>query len=170
VKCGDVLAELLSSSPDLVLLQETKLPEITNRKLYSFLPHRLYSSVCSNTNGSSGSILIAWTDSILNCISSTSTPNTLSVHLESTSSDLSLFITNVYAPSIPEHRLPFLYELKTISPPPNVPWMLSGDFNMIRYVHEKNNSNFQMAEAKAFNDCINDMCLIEVPLLDRSYT
>jgi endonuclease/exonuclease/phosphatase family metal-dependent hydrolase len=48
--------------------------------------------------------------------------------------------------------------------------MLCGDFNMIRYAHEKNNSNFRMSEAEAFNDCINDLCLIEIPLLDRSYT
>jgi hypothetical protein len=48
--------------------------------------------------------------------------------------------------------------------------MLCGDFNMIRYAHEKNNSNFRIAEAEAFNDCINDMCLIEVPLLDRNFT
>ena len=41
---------------------------------------------------------------------------------------------------------------------------------MIRYAHEKNNSNFRQAEAEAFNDCINDMCLIELPLLDRRYT
>lgn len=27
-----------------------------------------------------------------------------------------------------------------------------------------------MSEAEAFNDCINDLCLIEIPLLDRSYT
>jgi hypothetical protein len=48
--------------------------------------------------------------------------------------------------------------------------MISGDFNIIRYAHEKNNSNFWMAEAEAFNDCINDLCLLEAPLLDRSFT
>lgn len=64
----------------------------------------------------------------------------------------------------------FLEGLKSISPPANVPWMLCGDFNMIRYAYEKNNSNFQMAKVEAFNDCINDLCLVEVPLLDRSFT
>jgi hypothetical protein len=41
---------------------------------------------------------------------------------------------------------------------------------MIRYAHEKNNNNFQFAEAESFNDCVNDMCLIELPLLDRNFT
>lgn len=169
-KCGDVLAELLSSNPDLVFLQETKLSDISNQKLYSFIPRCLNASVYADANGSSGGILSAWNDANFNCICSSATPNTLSVHLQSTSSDLSMFITNIYAPSTPEHRLPFLAEIQSITPPANTPWMLCGDFNMIRYAHEKNNPNFRISEAEAFNDCINTMCLIEVSLLDRSFT
>lgn len=41
---------------------------------------------------------------------------------------------------------------------------------MIRYGHEKNNPNFRVAEAEAFNDYVNEMCLLEIPLLDRAYT
>lgn len=41
---------------------------------------------------------------------------------------------------------------------------------MIRYAHEKNNPNFHHTEAGAFNDCINDLNLIELPLLDRLFT
>jgi hypothetical protein len=48
--------------------------------------------------------------------------------------------------------------------------MFSGDFNMIRYCHEKNNANFRFAEAEAFNECVNDMSLIELPPLDRNFT
>jgi endonuclease/exonuclease/phosphatase family metal-dependent hydrolase len=76
----------------------------------------------------------------------------------------------VYAPSTPALRLAFLDELKSLPHPSNTPWMLCGDFNMIRYAHEKNNANFHQTEAENFNDYINDMCLIELPLLDRRYT
>jgi hypothetical protein len=48
--------------------------------------------------------------------------------------------------------------------------MLCGDFNMIRYAHEKNNDNFHLAEAESFNKFIDDLCLIELPLIDRSFT
>lgn len=41
---------------------------------------------------------------------------------------------------------------------------------MICYSHEKNNSNFKAGEAEAFNDTINELCLIELPHLDRQYT
>ena len=76
----------------------------------------------------------------------------------------------MYAPSTPECRPEFLDELRMITPPDGTPWMLCGDFNMIRYAHEKNKNNFHFSEAKSFNDCINDMCLIELPLLDRNFT
>jgi hypothetical protein len=48
--------------------------------------------------------------------------------------------------------------------------MLIRDFNMIRFPHEKNNSNFHPEESKAFNDFINESCLIDLPLLDRAFT
>lgn len=41
---------------------------------------------------------------------------------------------------------------------------------MIRYAYEKNNDNFRHNEAESFNDTIHDLCLIELPLLDRQYT
>lgn len=170
IKCGDVLSELLSSNSDLVFLQETKLADITALKLLSFLPRRLNKSVFTNANGASGGILSAWSDSSFTCVDSNFTANTLSVHLFSTSSDLSIFVTNVYAPATPELRMDFLTEIRGIIPPHNTPWMLCGDFNMIRYSHEKNNSSFRVHEADAFNDYINDLCLIEIPLLDRSFT
>ena len=81
--------------------------------------------------GSSGGILTAWSDSSLSSIGSYSTSNTLSVHLASTASNLSLFVTNVYAPSTPDLRPAFLDELKSLSPPNNIPWMLCGDFNIV---------------------------------------
>jgi hypothetical protein len=40
----------------------------------------------------------------------------------------------------------------------------------LKETHEKNNANFRFAEAESFNQCVNDMYLIELPLLDRSYT
>jgi len=170
IKCGDVLSELISSSAEIVLLQETKLENISHVKLRSFLPRRLDKYYCILATGASGGILTAWSSPSLYSTHVLATPNTLSVHLASTATNLSMLITNVYAPSSPELRPAFLDELKSLSPPHNTPWIICGDFNMIRYAREKNNPNFRHAEVELFNDCINDMCLIELPLLDRKYT
>lgn len=161
--------ELLSSNPTLVLLQETKLASISPLKLNSFLPRRLNCFHLSPTDGASGGILTTWPDSLFSALSTSSTPHTISVHLSSTITNFSFFLTNIYAPSSSELRPQFLDELRSITAPINVPWMPCGDFNMIHFAHEKNNDNFRFAEAESFNDCINEMCLIELPLLDRAF-
>lgn len=85
--------------------------------MYSFLPQCLNSTICAAATSSSGGMLIAWSDSLFTNLGSYSTPNTLSVHLASTLTNSSFFITNVYAPASPELRPSFLDELKTIVTP-----------------------------------------------------
>jgi hypothetical protein len=49
------------------------------------------------------------------------------------------------------------------------PWLLAGDFNSVRFPHER--SSFHMSTSEAlFNDIIRDMAFQELPLLDRSFT
>jgi len=50
------------------------------------------------------------------------------------------------------------------------PWIIIGDFNLTRKPTDKNSSSFNSTEANLFNDTINLLGLIEIPLLDRSYT
>jgi hypothetical protein len=74
---------------------------------------------------------------------------------------------NVYALSTPELRPAFLEDFKEIAPLDEVSWLVCSDFNMIRFAHEKNNDHFRAGEAAAFNDTINNLSLIELPLIDR---
>ena len=81
-----------------------------------------------------------------------------------------IFITNVYAPSQRDLKMAFLDELKLIEPPPQSPWLLIGDFNITRFPYKRNNNNFRRSEADAFNDTIDQLALLELPLLDREFT
>jgi exonuclease III len=170
IKCGDVLFELLSSVPDLVLLQETKLSDISQLKQHSFLPRHLDSWQIKPANGTVGGILTTWNSYSFGASSYFSTEHTLIVSLASTSTNCVLNITNIYGLSSHSNRSTFLDELRSINLPVDVPWMLIGDFNMIRFPHEKNNTNFHLEEAEASNDFINEACLLELPLIDRAYT
>lgn len=60
-KCDNVLAELLSANPSIVLLQETKLTSPTPTKIRSFLSLCLNSHCILDGDGSRGGILTAWT-------------------------------------------------------------------------------------------------------------
>jgi len=48
--------------------------------------------------------------------------------------------------------------------------MLVGDFNMVRGTQDKNSDHFDLAEANRFNELIQRLALIELPLVDRAYT
>ena len=50
------------------------------------------------------------------------------------------------------------------------PWVIVGDFNLIRYPFEKNNSNFDRGLAALFNSLIRDMGWFDLPLHDRHFT
>jgi hypothetical protein len=51
----------------------------------------------------------------------------------------------------------------------NTPWIIVGDFNLIRDPSDPNNDNFFIVEATMFNDTINNLCLFDLPLSDRNY-
>jgi exonuclease III len=92
------------------------------------------------------------------------TAYTLIICLHTYLSPNEICVTNVYAPT--EHALKqsFLDELKSIEPATSTPWIILGDFNLMRYSTDKNHNNFRQNEASSFNDTINSLSLIELPL------
>jgi endonuclease/exonuclease/phosphatase family metal-dependent hydrolase len=60
--------------------------------------------------------------------------------------------------------------LETIFASASGPTALLGDFNLIRTSRDKSNDNFNPSEAACFNDFINLLGLLEIPLLDRQFT
>lgn len=90
--------------------------------------------------------------------------------LASTTADLHLTVTNVYAPS--DHSLTdnFVSEMTALLLSISDLWLILGDFNLNRHPREKNNNNFNPNLAASFNSMIRSMSLFELPLLDRLYT
>lgn len=169
-KCADVLSELTALRPSIALLHETKLEDPPINKIRSFLPRFLDSNNHLNAIRSAGGILSASnsrTFTLLNCdhlrFTSTLTLTCLASHHN-------VLATNVYAPSLRSQKMEFLDELKQIEPPPDTPWLLIGDFNLIRFPNEKNNNNFHRSDAESSNNTIDLLALLELPLLDRQFT
>jgi hypothetical protein len=94
----------------------------------------------------------------------------LTTSFESITSDVTFTITNVYAPFDHDLTQDFITEMISLTSVVSGPWLILGDFNLIRVPSEKNNSNFNRALADAFNTMIHAMALFELPLLDRLFT
>lgn len=139
-------------------------------KSRSFLPSRLSLYVALDAGGSRGGILTAW-DPILYCIfSSLASEFSLTVVLESVASAHSFAITNIYAPCDHSRTGDFVANLPRVATSISGPWLILGDFNLIHFPREKNNSNFNAPCAAVFNGLINSLSWFELPLSDHLFT
>jgi endonuclease/exonuclease/phosphatase family metal-dependent hydrolase len=81
-----------------------------------------------------------------------------------------LWFTRVYGPQLEVLKIQFLEELCLARQACTCPWIVSGDFNLIYQVADKNNSNLDRALIGWFHRFINDVELQEIPLLGRKFT
>lgn len=169
-KCANVFSEINQLRPSIALFQETKLLKPDTIKIRSILPRFLDSNNHLDAISSAGGILSATNSRCFTLLSCDHRRFSSTLTLSCLASQHAVYITNVYAPSQRDLKRDFLDELKQTEPPPQSPWLLIGHFNLIRFPNEKNNNNFRRSEADAFNDTIDQLALIELPLLDRQFT
>jgi hypothetical protein len=50
------------------------------------------------------------------------------------------------------------------------PWVLGGDFNLIRGPENRNKPGGHLGEMNLFNEAISDLDLIDIPFSGRNYT
>lgn len=169
-RCSDILSELIYQRPSFVALQETKLNNLNRSSLRSFLPARLTGYAELPAQGASGGILSAWDDSVWNVRSQCVRRYTLTTNFTLYRDGTSFSVTNVYAPTNHADKPLFLHELASIAATIQEQCVIMGDFNLTREPVDKNNGNFNFREAQLFNDTINSLELLEIPLVGRAYT
>jgi len=76
----------------------------------------------------------------------------------------------ITAPVRASTNLFFLAELTSVAASISGPWVVVGDFNLLRSSSEQSNGNLDAREANMFNSWIEDVGLVEIPLLDRRFT
>jgi exonuclease III len=165
-KRDDVRAAIDSFLPSVMCLQETKQTNISNFFASSFLPPSLRSFVFKPSEGASGGIVTAWDDQILDLIHHSIDAFSVTTTFSLRSEDLSFSVINVYGPCVHDQKSAFLASLELIFASLYGLVSIIGDFNLIRSPRDKSNGNFNSSEASLFNDFINNLGLIEIPLLD----
>jgi hypothetical protein len=151
-------------------LQDSKLEAISTFKASSFLPASLRSFVYLPSVGASGGIVTAWSSFDFSLTHSEQGVFSLTTSFASTTSALTFYITNVYGPCNATQKPIFLAELASLAANTTGPWLVLGDFNLLRAPSDRSNGNFDAREADIFNSWINDAGLLEIPLIDRLFT
>lgn len=169
-KCNVVRNVIKDSRCDLLCIQETKLNEKNLSYVLRALPSFFQRQVVSvDARGSAGGIVIAWKHSY-ELVSSWATPHTCTAILKQVSTGQEMAITNVYGPSIEGHKSQFIEELRGIHSKIVNPWMLVGDFNLVRWYVDRPSDLRGFGLMCEFNDLIRQFEVLDVELKNRAYT
>lgn len=84
--------------------------------------------------------------------------------------DIEWAITGVYGPVVNCHREDLWEELSVVAFCWGVPWCVGGDFNVVRFPHERMGCNSISRNMRRFSDFINDLELVDPPLNGSRFT
>lgn len=144
--------------------------ELTFFSVSRFLPSYFDLNVAYNLSiGSAGGSLIAWKRSYT-LFNSWSTRHTISAVIKNTTTGVTLMVTNVYGPSKDVLKPSFIEELRRIAVGVDLPWILAGDFNLVRWLTDRSSSIRGFTLIELFNSFISDAGIVDVPLRNRAYT
>ena len=132
-----------------VCLQETKLSNITECDVTTFLGRDFTNFVFLPAQQTRGGILVAWKEGSFEVSQHRVHCHSVSV-LFSNQVDPPWWFTGVYGPHRDDEKLAFLDELREVRSYCHGPWMLAGDFNMIYCSEDKNNENINRASMGCF--------------------
>ena len=129
-------------------------------------------SVEINAKGATGGMGILWNPWDVNFSSFVATPFSHSAEFHILGTRIKGFMTNVYGPPREEHKLSFLDSLSVINEiADDKPWILGGDFNLIRNLEEKKGGIWNLNPASAqFNELIDDLNSIDVRTSNGIFT
>jgi exonuclease III len=135
-----VVKEIIrNTNASIFCLQETKLNTIPLNKFYSFAPPHYHQYASRDAIGSRGGTIIAWQPTFSPKHNYTLTYSTTVVLTNNLSFEF--MITNVYGPTDNACKPDFLPEIRIISYMHDIPWILMGDFNILRDANDTTSTN-----------------------------
>lgn len=160
---------LKAHSIDIIGILETKKESFTSRMLNN-LSSNMSQWFQRPSLGLSGGILVGFDGSKFDLVNHWIGAFTISLHFKNKSDHFEWIYTVVYGPVLSSKRLAFFTELRLIHSYGIAAWLLTGDFNLIRYRQEKIGPSFNIALSNRFNSLISTLQLLEISLYDRKFT
>nr|CAD1838374.1 unnamed protein product [Ananas comosus var. bracteatus] len=123
-----------------------------------------------NADGTRGGLLTAWNSALFDCLDKWVGSYSLNVLLRRKIDGKEFWISNIYGPTSADLKADFFNELLAISERTGEIWTALGDFNVLLSLHDKNGSATNVDEILKFRRVVNEIGLIDLPLLNRTYT
>lgn len=155
---------------DIYVLVETKLMGNVSNLLHTIWNNRWVGELHLEAVGSSRGILILWDKRVWEGELVESGEQCISCKLTSQNQNLTWYLTAVYAKCKRMERRDLWCELGAMRSLCEGPWVVCGDFNVIRYPSERTNCSSINGAMSEFSDCIEKVELIDPPLFGGSFT
>ena len=155
---------------DVVCLQETKLSAIDLGVVRSLWSNPYVDWVALNAVNTAGGVLLMWDKRVLDVMDSIVGSFSVSCCWKGITDGFVWACSGIYGPHSDGVRASLWGELADVRQRWNVPWCAIGDFNVVRFPSERlgcNNFNLAMIE---FSDWIDQLNLVDLPLVGGTFT
>ncbi len=144
--------------------QESKVESVSRSFLRSFAGPYFDRCHFVKSERASGGIITCWSSKLFSCTEVIVRNFSISVCLTALCSGTSFYVTNVYGPPTWEGKDDFCKELGELKNVCHGRWVICGDFNLTRNSQEKRGRGWSRRLMGMFNDLINELNLIDLPM------
>lgn len=159
---------LLRSSPDIIILQETKLMDVDRAVVSGVWGSRFREWCFLPSVGSRGGIIIAWDVRKVKVVESLIGNYSVSIKIME-EDNIMWWLSGVYGPATYHNREEFWEELAALFGLCEGNWCVGGDFNVVRQPEERSTGASMNASMVRFNEVINEMGLMDPPLVNYAF-
>lgn len=154
----------------ILCLQETKSELFDTSYIRKFCPRNITKFEFVPSDGASGGLLVAWNEQLFSGQVFHQNDFSLSIKFTCKISGTDWTLTNIYGPCQQEARHDFLNWFQNFQIDDDENWMVLGDFNYIRYPHNRNRVGGSLNDMFLFNEAMNSQALVEIPLKGKNFT
>jgi exonuclease III len=155
---------------DIVCLFETKMEVITREMVRSLWGGQHVDWMYKGANGASGGILLLWDRRVVEKIDECMGSYTVACMFQNVEDQFVWALGGVYGPNLDVERRILWEELAGVMSLWEIPWVIGGDFNIVRFPSERScGSNYSTAMME-FSDFIAEQGLVDIPLVGGQFT
>ncbi|KAL9659549.1 hypothetical protein QQ045_024356 [Rhodiola kirilowii] len=157
---------------DMVFIQETKIKKLEDSAVDKMWGREKYSWSSVDTEGARGGLLTIWDTSFMDLISEEKGKGFILLHGTVTFNHQKVLLNflNVYAPNAKKEKLKLWETLVDLKSFYKGEWVLGGDFNSVLQEEERSRSSFNEKDARIFQEFIQAMGILDMPLKGRRFT